>query len=188
MKKKIIAMMLVLACTIGTVTPGTTGNAPVCVEAATKKAKKAPSINKVYNAVKKAYGDNYVPNTKVSKDEIKERYGVSSKWYTSAIAEIPMIMTNVDTLIIVKAKDAKSKKKIQTALKKYRETLVNDTHQYPMNQLKIQASRLYTKGNYVCFFMLGSISNEEEQQDEENVIAAYKKQNEKAVKAIRELY
>ena len=188
MKKKIIAVMLTFACTAGTVTPAVGWNMPVCVEAATKKAKKAPSINKVYNAVKKAYGDDYVPNAKVSEDEIKERYGVSSKWYTSAIAEVPMISVNADTLIIIKAKDAKSKKKIQSALKKYRETLVEDTHQYPMNQLKIQGSRLYTKGNYVCFFMLGSISNKEEQQDEDKVIAAYKKQNEKAVKAIQKLY
>ena len=188
MKKKIIAVMLVLACTAGAVTPGTTGNTPVCVEAATKKAKKAPSINKVYNAVKNAYGDNYLPNMKMDEKEIKERYGVSSKWYTAAIAEVPMISTNADTLVIVKSKDAKSKKKIKSALKKYQDDLIKDTHQYPMNQLKIQASRIYTKGDYVCFIMLGNISNKQEEQSEEKVIAAYKKQNEKAVDAIRKLY
>lgn len=51
-----------------------------------------------------------------------------------------------------------------------------------MNQLKIQASKVYVKGNYVCFIMLGTISNKQEEQSEDKVIAAYKKQNEKAVK------
>ena len=107
---------------------------------------------------------------------------------SAAIAEVPMISANADTLVIVKAKNAASKKKIRSALKKYREELIQDTCQYPMNQLKIQASKVYVKGNYVCFIMLGTISNKQEEQSEDKVIAAYKKQNEKAVKAISKLY
>lgn len=158
------------------------------MEAATKKKTKVPSINKVYQAVKNAYGDNYTPNTRIPNEELKQRYGISSKWYSSAIAEVPMISANADTLVIVKAKNAASKKKIRSALKKYREELIQDTCQYPMNQLKIQASKVYVKGNYVCFIMLGTISNKQEEQSEDKVIAAYKKQNEKAVKAISKLY
>ena len=41
---------------------------------------------------------------------------------------------------------------------------IQDTCQYPMNQLKIQASKVYVKGNYVCFIMLGTISNKQEEQ------------------------
>ena len=85
----------------------------------------------------------YIPSEKVSKKELKERYGISSKWYSAAIAEVPMISANADTLVIVKAKNAASKKKIRSALKKYREELIQDTCQYPMNQLKIQASKVY---------------------------------------------
>ena len=180
MKKKIVAMILVLACVTGIYAPENAWEAPVTVEASTQKGKKTPSIQKVYNAVKKAYGDDYIPSEKVSKKELKERYGISSKWYSAAIAEVPMISAN--------AKNAASKKKIRSALKKYREELIQDTCQYPMNQLKIQASKVYVKGNYVCFIMLGTISNKQEEQSEDKVIAAYKKQNEKAVKAISKLY
>ena len=180
MKKKIVAMILVLACVTGIYAPENAWEAPVTVEASTQKGKKTPSIQKVYNAVKKAYGDDYIPSEKVSKKELKERYGISSKWYSAAIAEVPMISANADTLVIVK--------KIRSALKKYREELIQDTCQYPMNQLKIQASKVYVKGNYVCFIMLGTISNKQEEQSEDKVIAAYKKQNEKAVKAISKLY
>ena len=179
-------MILVLACVTGIYAPENAWEAPVTVEASTQKGKKTPSIQKVYNAVKKAYGDDYIPSEKVSKKELKERYGISSKWYSAAIAGFAG--TNADTLVIVKAKNAASKKKIRSALKKYREKLIQDTCQYPMNQLKIQASKVYVKGNYVCFIMLGTISNKQEEQSEDKVIAAYKKQNEKAVKAINKLY
>ena len=188
MRKKLLALMLAFACTFTVCASTGFWQEPTAVEAATKKKVKAPSINKVYQAVKNAYGDNYTPNTRIPNEELKQRYGISSKWYSSAIAEVPMISTNADTLIIVKAKNASSKKKIKTALKKYQEGLIQDTHQYPMNQLKIQASRVYVKGSYVCFLMLGSISNKQEEQSEDKVIAAYKKQNEKAVKAINKLY
>ena len=130
MKKKIVAMILVLACVTGIYAPENAWEAPVTVEASTQKGKKTPSIQKVYNAVKKAYGDDYIPSEKVSKKELKERYGISSKWYSAAIAEVPMISANADTLVIVKAKNAASKKKIRSALKKYREELIQDTCQY----------------------------------------------------------
>ena len=188
MKKKILAMILVLACAVALCVPAGLSPAPAVVQAATQKAKKAPSISKVYHAVKNAYGENYAPNVRLKKQDIKDLYGISDDWYTAAIAEVPMISTNVDTLILVKTKDAASKKKVKAALKAYRQKLVQDTHQYPMNQLKIQASKVYAKGDYVCFFMLGSLSNKQEEQSEEKVIAAYKKQNEKAVKAIQKLY
>ena len=108
MKKKIVAMILVLACVTGIYAPENAWEAPVTVEASTQKGKKTPSIQKVYNAVKKAYGDDYIPSEKVSKKELKERYGISSKWYSAAIAEVPMISANADTLVIVKAKNAAS--------------------------------------------------------------------------------
>ena len=96
MKKKIVAMILVLACVTGIYAPENAWEAPVTVEASTQKGKKTPSIQKVYNAVKKAYGDDYIPSEKVSKKELKERYGISSKWYSAAIAEVPMISANAD--------------------------------------------------------------------------------------------
>ena len=187
MKKKIIALVLAFVCIAGVFSAVTAVEQPVTMEAATKK--KAPSISKVYSAVKKAYGDKYVPNTRLSKDEIKSRYGISSSWYSSAIAEVPMINVQADELVIVKAKNTSSKKKIKSALLAYQKQLKEDTFQYPANQLKLQASRVYVKGDYVCFFVLGSVSNEQAQQkDESKVIDAYKAENEKAVKAIRKLY
>ncbi|MCI7243310.1 MAG: DUF4358 domain-containing protein [Lachnobacterium sp.] len=191
MKKKLIAMLIACLCVVEAASVVVPLSEPVTVEAATKKAskkKKTPNLNKVYNAVKGAYGKDYTPNVKLSKDEVNARYGLKKEWYSGVVAELPMISVNADELVIVKAKDADSKKKIKNALKQYQKNLMENMHQYPANQLKVQASKVYVKGNYVCFFVLGSIDSKTEQKSDEKVIAAYKKQNEKAVNAIKKLY
>ena len=66
MKKKILAVMLAVACAIGAVPAATAAKQPVTAEAAAKK----PSINQVYSAVKGAYGDDYLPSVRLKKDEI----------------------------------------------------------------------------------------------------------------------
>ena len=191
MKKKLIVMLIACLCVVEAASVVVPLSEPVTVEAATKKAskkKKTPNLNKVYNAVKDAYGKEYIPNSKLSKDEVNARYGLKKEWYSGVVAELPMISVNADELVIVKAKDADSKKKIKNALKQYQKNLMENMHQYPANQLKVQASKVYVKGNYVCFFVLGDIDSKTEQKSDEKVIAAYKKQNEKAVNAIKKLY
>lgn len=191
MKKKLIAMLIACLCVVEAASVVVPFSEPVTVEAATKKTskkKKTPNLNKVYNAVKDAYGKDYTPNVKLSKDEVNARYGLKKEWYSGVVAELPMISVNADELVIVKAKDADSKKKIKNALKQYQKNLMENMHQYPANLLKVQASKVYVKGNYVCFFVLGDIDSKTEQKSDEKVIAAYKKQNEKAVNAIKKLY
>ena len=191
MKKKLIAMLIACLCVVEAASVVVPFSEPVTVEAATKKTskkQKTPNLNKVYNAVKDAYGKDYIPDIKLSKDEVNARYGLKKEWYSGVVAELPMISVNADELVIVKAKNADSKKKIKNALKQYQKNLMENMHQYPANQLKVQASKVYVKGNYVCFFVLGSIDSKTEQKSDEKVIAAYKKQNEKAVNAIKKLY
>lgn len=191
MKKKLLAMLIACLCVTEAATVFVPVSEPIRVEAATKsnkKTKKAPSLNKVYKAVKAAYGDDYIPNVKLGKEEANEVYGLKSSWYSGIVAERPMMSAHCDELIIVKAKNNSSKKKIKRALVKYQKALIEDTMQYPANQIKLQASKIYVKGNYVCFFVLGSIDNKTEEQGEAKALAAYKKQNKKAVKAINKLY
>lgn len=146
----------------------------------------APSASKLASAVKKVYGENYLPNMKLTKSEIKDRYAVASSWYASAYAEVPMMSAHVDELVIFKAKNASSKKKIVKALKNYQAKLKKDTMQYPMNLLKIQGCQVYTNENYVCFFMLGQVSQSvQENGTDEQIIKAYQQQNKKAANAVK---
>ncbi len=150
------------------------------------QAAAASAAAKLAKEVEAAYGEDYVPNYKLSGDEIKNRYGVSTSWYSSAFAQVPMVSAHVDEVAIFKAKNATSKKKILKAVKAYQKSLKESTMQYPMNLLKIQGSKVYTNGNYVCFFMLGQISKStEENGSDEDIIKAYQQQNKKAVNAVK---
>lgn len=190
MKKKATAFLLAAVVSTGTCSMqavtgpvlGTGGFETVSVQAAAK-----PSASGLAAAVKKAYGENYWPNYQLDKDEIKSKYGVASSLYSSAFAEVPMISAHVDELVIFKAKNKTAKKKILNAVKKYQKNLKEDTMQYPMNLLKIQASKVYVNGNYVCFFMLGGSLDQsvEENGTDEELIKAYQQLNQKAVSTIK---
>lgn len=191
-KKGISVLLLTAAITAGAISictaipdkaplPGTESVA-VTVQAAS-----APSASKLAKAVKKAYGDDYLPNFKLGKAEIKDKYGVASSLYSSAYAEVPMISAQVDELVIFKAKNSAAKKKIVSAVKEYQKNLKENSVQYPMNVLKVQASKVYTNGKYVCFFMLGGYvdTDMEDNGSDEEIIKEYQKLNNIAVKAVK---
>ena len=158
-------------------------------DADTQVQQNSPEIDAVYEAVKAAYGENYLPNMRLTEEEAEARYGITSDLYSSMIAEVPMISAQVDELVLVKAKDEAARDAIEEALTAFQNVLREDTFQYPANLLKIQASQVYVKGDYVCFIMLGVLDNETAQQaDEGKVIEAYKAENEKAVAAIDALF
>lgn len=185
MKRQIIAIVIAAAMIAGGVPAGMKWQESFTAEA----AKKVPSIKKIYNSIVQAYGENYVADYSLTTEEINERYGLSSKWYKAAVSDIPLISARIDTLVIVRAKNAKTKKKIKKKLQEYQRVQIEDTLQYPMNLLKAQASKVYTKGDYVCFFMLGFISNElEETGTEEEQIKGFEEQNQIAVDAVNALF
>lgn len=106
-------------------------------------------------AIVEAVGvDNYFPDMTLDAEMLESITGITSDLYDEFIGEMPMISTNVDTLLIIKAKEGKVEA-VQEALNAYREANVNSAMQYPMNVGKIQASRIETFGNYVCFVQLG---------------------------------
>ena len=191
MKKKSMALIAALIVTVG-------GLVAVSATGCSQKnqswtdaesVQNSPEPDAVYEAVKAAYGENYLPNMRLTDEEIEVRYGISSDLYSSAIAEVPMISTQIDELVLIKANDEAARDTIEEALTAFQNVLKEDTFQYPANQLKIQASQVYVKGDYVCFIMLGVLDNETAQQaDEGKVIEAYKAENEKAVKAIEKLF
>lgn len=141
------------------------------------------SIDTIHTAIKEAYGDNYLPDMLLSDDEITALYGISNDWYEEAIAEVPMISVNVDTLIAVKA-EKEHVEDVQNALTDYKEYLENDSFQYPMNVPKIQASTVITRGNYVFFIMLGVGDENIEDQSEDAQVKAYSELNQIAIDAI----
>lgn len=189
MRKKLLAVILAASLAAGSTAhvPVLDDN-PVVAEAAKKKVK-TPSVKKLRKAIADLLGEGYLADMSLTKDEIKERFGLQPSWYTDVIAEIPMMSAHVDTLVIAKAKNKNTKKKIKKKLSDYRNMLINDTMQYPMNLLKIQGSKVYVKDNYVFFLLLGSVdSSLEETATEEEVVEAYKAEVKKITDTINSLF
>lgn len=109
----------------------------------------------VKTAVTDAVGENYWPDFAMTPDVLEMSFGITPDMYDDYLAESPMISTNVDTLVIIKAKEDRVED-VEEALNAYRDAKVNDTMQYPMNIGKIQASRIEKIGNYICFVQLGA--------------------------------
>lgn len=140
------------------------------------------AIADLKQAVVDELGENYWPNTEMPA-EFLEGFGLTADMYDAFFGEMPMISTNVDTLIIIQAKEGQVEA-VEGVLNAYRDNLVNDTMQYPMNVGKIQASRIETFGNFVCFVQLGADVMTLVDQGDEAVIQHCQAQNELALEAI----
>lgn len=140
-------------------------------------------------AVVKAVGEqNYFPNMEADETMLTDIYGLTSDLYTEILAEGPMISTNVDTLIVMKTSGEEQAAKAEQAMKTYRDKLVSDTMQYPMNIGKIQASRVEKIGNYVLFVQLGGEIPSDTLDAGEEASAKYcEGENEKAITAVKEV-
>ena len=146
-------------------------------------AEHSEELTRIHNAVKEAYGESYVPNMEYDSETAKELFGLQPEWYDDMIAEGPMISVHVDTFIAVHPTEG-NEQNVEDALNAYRDNLVNNSMQYPMNVPKVNASRVYQKGNYVFFLMLGAAAPNDVMDDEAASLTFYQQQNDIAVKAI----
>lgn len=137
-------------------------------------------------AVVELLGDDYWPDAQMLPDMLEMSFGITADMYEDYMAESPMISANVDTLLIVKAKDDKVEA-VQGAVEAYREAKVNDTMQYPMNLGKIQASRIETIGNYVMFVQLGADTTDAAEEGDEAVVAQCQEVNDQVIETVRAL-
>lgn len=147
------------------------------------KPVKKVTLSSIHNVVKKAYGDDYIPSMAYDATALEEQFGIKLDWYTDIIAEGPMMSMNVDTFVAVQA-NKNNVNDVVDALEQYRDRLINETLQYPMNLPKINASQVLKIDNNVFFIMLGVIPDDTE-ETEEALLKAAKTQNEIAVKAIK---
>ena len=136
----------------------------------------------IRQAVVDAIGDNYFPQMQIPAEYL-EGFGLTADMYEEFFGEMPMISTNVDTLIVIKAKEGQVEA-VEGVLNAYRENLVNDTMQYPMNLGKIQASEVKTIGNFICFVQLGGDVMDALEQGDEEVIKHCQAQNAIAIEAL----
>ena len=116
-------------------------------------------------------------------EDLKTRFGLNSEDYTEAIGQVAMMSTQVDTFVAVHAKEGKAES-IVSALNAYRDDLVNNSLQYPMNIPKVNASKVYQKGDYVFFIMLGAFAPDDLLADDPAAVTFHEEQNQIAIDAI----
>lgn len=139
----------------------------------------------IKQAIVDEIGEDYWPTMALTPEMLEGSFGLTSDMYEDYLGEMPMISTHVDTLLIIKAKSDKVSE-VEEALNAYRDALVKDTMQYPMNLGKIQASKVETIGSYVCFVQLGADTSEAMESGDEAVIAHCQEQNNLVIEVIRQ--
>lgn len=153
------------------------------------------ALQTVIDSIKGAYGDTYYPNVPVEEihemvnqgeslgELIQNMYGIAEDSYEEIFIEVPMISAQSDMLIAVKVVDGKQQEVVDI-LTAYREGLVSDALQYPMNQVKLQASQVIEKDGFVFFVTLGDIPMEVQDQGDEAVLEKALEVNQIAVDTI----
>ena len=119
----------------------------------------------------------------IEADYLEQQTGLTNNLYDEFAGEMSKISTNVDTIIIVKAKEGKIAE-VKQKLSEYRDRFLNDTMQYPTNTGKIQASRIEQIESYVCFVQLGGDTTIVAGQGDEAIIAYCQHENELAISTI----
>lgn len=184
--KKILSLLLVGTMALSLVACGSKNNEEVVPETSSEVVEEVSNadveLSTVVTAIKDAYGEDYLPSMLVEDSEMLETvYGLTEDMYQEVFVEVPMISAQSDMLIAVKVAEGKQEAVVE-ALNTYRDYLVNDALQYPMNQLKLQSSRIIEKEGFVFFVTLGVIPNELE--GEEEIIAKAAELNDIAEEAI----
>lgn len=144
------------------------------------------TFDKVVQGIKDEYGDDYIPSMKMDDQMFADATGVNMDNVEKYYAETPMISAQVDTFIAVQAKEGKGEE-VEKELNAYRDRLVNDTMQYPMNVAKVQSSEVVRHGDYVYFVMLGKF-NEDENADDKSALEFAKAETKRGLDKIASFF
>lgn len=151
----------------------------------TQEQVKEPALSEIHEAVKAVYGESYIPSERLDAEMIQSVYGITEDMYEEAIAEVPLMSVHVDTFLAFKAKEGQAEA-IEEKLTEYRDYLINDSMQYPMNVPKINASQVVREGNYVFFVQLGMV--EDDTAEEDVLLKKYQELNQLGVDAIKKQF
>lgn len=137
-----------------------------CVGAGGNGAPKDVPLDNIMDNIKAAYGEDYIPSGEVPEALLQDVYGLTPDMYTDIRAEMSMMSTFPDTVIVVKAAEGRIGD-VQEALNAAWDRAVSDTLQYPMNIPKVNAATVVSAGNYAAFLMVGAIGSFEDVESKE---------------------
>jgi hypothetical protein len=128
-------------------------------------------------------GENYWPDKEMTKEELETETGIGPGLYTACLAEEQKVETDIDRMILIKARP-ECLTEIETLLNAYRDSLLVKYKERPQELGKALASRIEIIDQYVCFVQLGADTAKAAQEGDEQVIAQCQQENERAVDMI----
>ena len=178
------ALILNIAACGGAESPAE-GSQPGPAQEETKKEK--PALEAVYQAVKDAYGDDYLPSMAIDGDMLESMYGISSDLYDEFIGEVPMISAQADAFIAVRGKEGKGDE-IRGILEDYKENLITGAMMYPMNLPLAQSAQVVQEGDDVFLIMTGTNEAYGQAETEDEMLQIAEDQIAIGVKAVEDCY
>lgn len=127
------------------------------------------AVERIFDKIKTAYGEDYLPDTEIDTEHLKEEFKLDKELIEDQKGELPAIGFRPDRLLVVKAKEGKGEE-VEKQLNEVRQEKINDSMMYPVNAAKINAAKVVRRGDYVAFILLGAT--------DENVDAPEKQQAE----------
>lgn len=140
-------------------------------------------MKEIKEAVTNILGENYWPDRQLTVGELNAETGIGEEMYDDFLAEKLNAETDIDMMIIVKAK-AEYLTEIETMMNAYRDALIVKYADRPQELGKVQASRIVVVDRYVCYVQLGADTSEAAEKGDEEVLAVCQQENERAVDII----
>ena len=124
------------------------------------------SAQEIFDAIKDAYGENFIPDADMVEEEYTETYGLNMDDVAEIKAQMAMISFNPDRIVVVKSNEGKGEA-VEKALTDARQNLIETGMWYPANLAKVNASQVLRNGDYVVFMMVGANNDNIEASEEE---------------------
>lgn len=143
-----------------------------------KYAKGNVTLKDLSEAVSRAIKEEYWPNEVMEEAEIQKKLGITKDQYDDCYFEYTHLKDNLDQLIIIEYEDNQLGN-LEIALEKYRDNLIVEHQDQPINYAKANASRIEVIDEYICLVLLGGNLEHIDNDDERMLIC--QEQNEKAI-------
>lgn len=136
------------------------------------------TLKDLSEVVSRAIREEYWPNEIMEEAVIQEKLGITKDQYEDCFFEYTHLKDNLDQFIIIEYEDNELEN-VQIALEKYRDNLIVEHQDQPINYAKANASRIEVIDEYICLVLLGGDLEHIENEEERMLIC--QEQNEKAI-------
>lgn len=127
---------------------------------------KTPELSEIADAVREVYGENYLPSMPMDEEMLSTTFDINMDDVDEFIAENTMISAQVDIFVAIKAKEGKGEA-IEKQLTAYRDYVIENSFNYPMNVEKVNAIQVVRHGDYVFYVLLGGYPENMDASEEE---------------------